>query len=116
MTSTRRLQGTILEKHRPTAKPAFLLTLVCMISLAAGQPVRTKAFKELHRFTGGVGGGIPLAALIRDGAGNLYGTTYQGGDFYYGVVFKVDTAGEETVLHSFTGADGMWPVGSLVRD
>jgi uncharacterized repeat protein (TIGR03803 family) len=57
-----------------------------------------------------------------DGAGNLYGTTSQGGGsgnngYGYGTVFKVDKTGTETVLHSFTGgADGASPGrGSLVR-
>jgi uncharacterized repeat protein (TIGR03803 family) len=47
--------------------------------------------------------------VIRDSAGNLYGTTYYGGlqsDFNpygYGVVYKLATTGQETVLYSFTG-------------
>jgi uncharacterized repeat protein (TIGR03803 family) len=43
--------------------------------------------------------------LARDGAGNLFGTTSGGGASGAGVVFKVDTSGNETVLHSFTGGD-----------
>jgi uncharacterized repeat protein (TIGR03803 family) len=35
----------------------------------------------LHSFTGLTDGGVPYDGLIRDSAGNLYGTTYQGGDF-----------------------------------
>jgi uncharacterized repeat protein (TIGR03803 family) len=53
--------------------------------------------------------------LVRDAAGNLYGTT-SGRGSGYGVVFKVDTTGNETVLHSFTGKDGAYPFGGLVRD
>jgi uncharacterized repeat protein (TIGR03803 family) len=61
----------------------------------------------LHSFTGGADGGNPYAGVIRDPAGNLYGTTYSGGASGQGVVFKLDTTGTETVLHSFTGgADG----------
>jgi len=55
--------------------------------------------------------------LIRDAAGNLYGSTVFGGAYRNcngntcGVVFKLDpTTGKETVLHSFTnGADGAYP-------
>ena len=48
--------------------------------------------------------------MIRDSAGNLYGTTDGGGVGGEGVVFKVDPAGDETVLHAFTGgADGGYP-------
>jgi len=59
----------------------------------------------------------PQAGLIQDAVGNLYGTTYYGGAFGNGVVFKLDTTGVETVLHTFTGkADGSNPAGPLVRD
>jgi len=48
-----------------------------------------------------VDGGGPQGGLIRDPVGNLYGTTSGGGAHVYGTVFKLDTAGKETVLHSF---------------
>jgi uncharacterized repeat protein (TIGR03803 family) len=58
----------------------------------------------LYSFTGGADGAYPLwVVLARDSAGNLYGTTADGGTSDAGVVLKVDTAGNETVLHSFTG-------------
>jgi uncharacterized repeat protein (TIGR03803 family) len=76
--------------------------------------------KLLYRFTGKADGGTPYTGLIRDVAGNLYGTTRYGGNFVCGggcgTVFKIDAAGHETVLHSFTGADGWVPQGRLVRD
>jgi uncharacterized repeat protein (TIGR03803 family) len=71
----------------------------------------------LHGFTGEPDGAFPAAALLRDGAGNLYGTTMRGGAFGYGTVFKLDSAGNESVLYSFTGgADGGNPVAALVQD
>ena len=70
----------------------------------------------LYSFTGG-DGQTPLADLVRDKNGNLYGTTRDGGAFGYGVVFKVDPTGNETVLYSFTGgADGAHPWAGVVRD
>jgi uncharacterized repeat protein (TIGR03803 family) len=68
---------------------------------------------------GGVpSGGLPSADLVRDAAGNLYGTTYSGGASGYGIVFKLDTADQETILHSFAGppTDGGYPNAGLVRD
>jgi uncharacterized repeat protein (TIGR03803 family) len=77
----------------------------------------------LHSFWGG-DGFWPFAPLLRDSAGNLYGTTEYGGTpkrgkcwYGCGTVFKLDSAGKETVLHAFTGGkDGGSPAGGLVRD
>ena len=57
----------------------------------------------LYSFTGGADGGNPSGPLIGDSAGNLYGTAVSGGTAGYGVVYKVDSAGHETVLYNFTG-------------
>jgi uncharacterized repeat protein (TIGR03803 family) len=71
----------------------------------------------LYSFTGGSDGGNPYASVVRDSSGNLYGTTYSGGVSGQGVVFKLDTTGTETVLHSFTGgADGGNPYAGVIRD
>jgi len=71
----------------------------------------------LHSFTGGADGGQPAAGVIRDSAGNLYGTTERGGGSNSGVVFKLDAAGNETVLHSFRGgADGAQPAAGVIQD
>jgi len=53
-----------------------------------------------------------------DSSGNLYGTTDAGGASGDGTVFKVDSSGNETVLHSFTGgSDGAGPYETvLLRD
>src|ERR1700733_7547867 len=79
-----------------------------------------KARREtvVHKFEGGnADGKLPYAGLIRDQEGNVYGTTYEGGPSNMGVVFKLDKAGTETVLHSFAGGgDGAHPYAQLVRD
>ena len=69
-------------------------------------------------------GGGPEGGMVRDSAGNLYGTTAYGGsgggsncgNFGCGTIFKLDTTGKETVLHSFVGTDGHGPRGGLIRD
>jgi len=71
----------------------------------------------LHSFNAdGVDGVNPYGGLIFDKAGNLYGTTYGGGKFGYGTVFKLSPSGGETVLHSFNadGTDGINPYGGMV--
>ncbi len=71
----------------------------------------------LYSFTGGPDGGFPLGGLTFDSKGNLYGTTNGGGGSGAGVVFKLDTSGNETVLYSFTGGpDGGFPLGGLIFD
>lgn len=78
----------------------------------------------LYTFTGRGDGAYPAGGLIRDAAGNLYGTASQGGKTHRsclqagcGVVFKLNPAGQETVLYTFTGPpDGETPLGSLVQD
>jgi uncharacterized repeat protein (TIGR03803 family) len=71
----------------------------------------------LYSFAGGADGGLPYSGVIRDSAGNLYGTAQFGGTAYAGVVYKLDTAGQESVLYSFTGgADGGQPYAGVIRD
>ena len=71
----------------------------------------------LYTFTGGSDGGGPYAgSLITDLTGNFYGTTSSGGTHNLGTVFKLDTSGNETVLHSFDGSDGWAPYSGLVMD
>jgi len=68
-------------------------------------------------------GGNPRATLIQGNDGNLYGTTWTGGDSYsdadeyytYGTVFKISTNGALTSLYSFGGIDGTYPVAGLVQ-
>jgi uncharacterized repeat protein (TIGR03803 family) len=75
-----------------------------------------------HSFNLG-NGADPVAGMTRGPSGNLYGTTYLGGDtkcYQYGcgTVFELDKAGKtERVLNKFTGgADGMFPEPLLARD
>jgi uncharacterized repeat protein (TIGR03803 family) len=71
----------------------------------------------LYRFKGKADGRAPFGSLIRDDAGNLYGTTTKGGASDAGVVFKVDATGKETVLYSFKGkSDGKTPMAGLIRN
>jgi uncharacterized repeat protein (TIGR03803 family) len=68
-------------------------------------------------------GKSPMADLLMDGAGNLYGTTSDGGSYSRGTVFRlapINTGWSETVLYSFCSqsgcTDGYSPQASLVAD
>jgi len=73
----------------------------------------------LYSFTGGSDGQAPEASLILDAAGNLYGTTVEGGDFS-GTVFELTPRNNrqwtEVQLHVFNGEDGENPAASLIFD
>jgi uncharacterized repeat protein (TIGR03803 family) len=103
----------------------LVLTMGVALNVVATQSAQAQTLTVLYSFAGLADGGDPLAGLVLDSAGNLYGTTNQGGSGLFncldgcGTVFKVDTAGNETVLHSFgeTGTDGAYPYyGSLFLD
>jgi uncharacterized repeat protein (TIGR03803 family) len=78
------------------------------------------AEKVLHSFDNS-DGFVPVASLVMDSAGNLYGTTELGGSAGLGVVFELspnsDGTWTETVLHSFAGGtDGSQPMCQLALD
>jgi uncharacterized repeat protein (TIGR03803 family) len=101
------LYGTTLEGGRGGAGTVFRLD-------PAGH------LKVLYSFTGGVDGGGPNAGLVLDPAGNLYGTTQYGQASTCvgcGVVYKLDPAGNQSVLHTFGNIDdGIFPNSGLIMD
>ena len=82
--------------------------------------------KVLHSFAiNGVDGADPQDGVILDAGGNLFGTTYYGGNFgqglHLGAVFELSPNPEgtwtEQILYSFTAApDGYYPVAGLIFD
>ncbi len=106
-------------------RPTPIVFALAAMAMNAAEPASAATFETLHAFTGGADGGKPLADLIMDAKGVLYGTTEAGGTGKKGVVFKLTPpkAGTktwtETVIHTFTGAkmkDGDSPTGGLVMD
>ncbi len=82
----------------------------------------TGAETVLYSFGSAAGDGeYPTAALIQDSAGNLYGTTVNGGGSSTctggcGTVFEISPSGTETLLYAFSGGDsGAYPSGALVQ-
>lgn len=114
MIRMRQVDESIFPTQLSMAGIGFCLALVLGIATHVAQ---AQTFTVLYSFKGPPDGGLPLAGLARDKQGNLYGTTWYGGAQGYGTVFKVDTRGNESVLHSFTGGiDGAYPYGGVVRD
>ncbi len=108
-----------LDLPHPTAKAilATLLTLLLALTLAA--PAQAQTFKVLHTFHG-KDGAAPVGQLVRDKAGNLYGTTVLGGagkcQGGCGAAFKMSKSGKMAWVHSFNGANGEQPEAGLLRD
>ncbi len=77
---------------------------------------RDTQLRQWHRWK------YPYSGLITDGAGNLFGTTTQGGIHDFGTVFELSPrqggGWSETVLHSFNfnGTDGIFPEAGLIFD
>jgi uncharacterized repeat protein (TIGR03803 family) len=100
----------------------ILLSLFTIILFAANSYAAATE-KVLHNFNhNGKDGTVPYGGVIFSG-GNLYGTTYQGGTYGYGVVFQLlpPAAGKgwtEKILHSFNdnNVDGTNPAAALVAD
>ncbi len=107
------MQGNRLSLR--TAVPILITAFLTMNLWAAAQE------KVLHSF-GGSGDGIdPVAGLVFDTEGNLYGTTSSGGALFNGTVFELKQRGDgtwvDTVLHSFgAGTDGADPHAGLTMD
>ena len=78
-------------------------------------------FAVSHRFDAYASDGWkPVSGLVEGSDGFLYGTAPIGGrpvtaSSRYGVVYRLDQVGAVTVLHTFTGSDGMRPLASLVQ-
>ncbi len=79
----------------------------------------------LYEFQGGKDGMDPRSRLVLDPAGNLYGTTYDGGSFKCatdgcGMVYELKPNGSggwtKSVLHTFHGKDGSYPTAGVVFD
>src|ERR1700722_4200528 len=108
------------QSLRPNSKARWSLSaaLASAVLLVAGVlptlPAQAQTEKLLHSFGQGSDGAIPNAGVIRDTAGNFYGTTSYGGTFGLGTVFRLSKDGE-TILYSFAGKDGAQP-GNLLLD
>src|SRR5258708_13844962 len=86
-------------------KRVLLLAIVSVLLRLCGVTAQAQTYKVLYSFKCGPSDGqTPEAGLVRDPAGNLYGTTANGGSASNGgVVFKIAPDGTEPILHRFTG-------------
>jgi uncharacterized repeat protein (TIGR03803 family) len=95
---------------RSSSRGAGILIAASMFMLLGGGMTAAQsrrgpgagAYSVLYSFQCEPDGANPYAGLVRDSAGNLYGTTTNGGAYGLGSVFKLTPSGTETVMHSFS--------------
>jgi uncharacterized repeat protein (TIGR03803 family) len=101
-------------------KLVFAMVVLFLLAAPLSSQAQKYTFKVLHTFHGPNGNG-PTGVLVRDAAGNLYGTTEAGGtgkcgDYGCGTVFKLNKKGQQVWLHSFDVTDGEEPFTGLIED
>ena len=92
----------------------------CGTAYKLTQTAQGWAETTLHTFQGQPDGDEPSVAVVRDKQGNLYGTTYFGGDYGYGSLFELSPLGvqwAEEILYSFPPPHGSGsPSSRLILD
>ncbi len=98
---------------RSTLGFALALSAIALLPFDAG----ASSFKVLHVFSQSGDGNTPLAGLIMDAGGDLYGTTVFGGAHDRGTLFRIAPDGQEEIVYSFgVGDDAAWPDSELTAD
>ena len=90
------------------------LTLAFALALASVVPAASQTLEVLANFKPDLG--IPEAKLLHASDGYLYGTTFAGGEYGLGSVFRIrpNGTGFETI-RSFSRSDGAYPAGELIE-
>jgi uncharacterized repeat protein (TIGR03803 family) len=117
--------ASIFHVNLPTGNIALICVVLLATIILAAPTAQTQTFRVIHAFTGGVDGAIPLAGLIADRAGTLYGTASGGGQtggscgsYGCGAAFRLKSSGTDwalTPLYVFQGGtDGANPEARMV--
>jgi len=118
MASVRQHRISTLGTTLRAAAAVLALGIVFVVAIAATQAAQAQTYQVIHNFTGAGDGVNPRAGLTKDAAGNLYGTTRDGGKYGLGVVFKLahkSSGWVLTPLYSFAGGnDGANPDAKVI--
>jgi uncharacterized repeat protein (TIGR03803 family) len=110
----------MLRKKSFRKRRATLVLMVFGVLLGAAWAQTESVLYSFCAQNSCIDGANPLAGLVFDQEGNLYGTTNKGGAYNDGAVFKLTPKGKETVLYSFCAqnncTDGAFPYAGLVFD
>ncbi|HZT44312.1 MAG TPA: choice-of-anchor tandem repeat GloVer-containing protein [Chthonomonadaceae bacterium] len=91
----------------------FLLSVLILASARHAQAQVVESI--LHTFNSYADGADPSGSLIQGQDGAYYGTTFYGGPNNFGTIYKIDSSGKLTTIHSFSGPDGDHPACQLIQ-
>jgi len=100
---------------------SMVLSIVALV-LVSVSTASAQTEKVLHAFGAGTDGAYPFDTPIFDANGNMYGTTWEGGNTNHGTVFEMSPDGKggwnEAVLYNFQGrpTDGGKVSGGVILD
>jgi uncharacterized repeat protein (TIGR03803 family) len=95
------------------------LGLLFIVALISASPAEASSYVDIYSFDAPGDGVSPSGSLVMDSQGRLYGTTYAGGAYGDGTVFRLTKPasgnGEwtEEILHSFDYTDGFGPIAGV---
>jgi len=107
------IESIELRITKEIMRKLIVIAILMLALVATLSPARAQTFTVLHQFDGQLDdGAFSEGSVIRDAAGNLYGTTTNPG-----TVFKIDSKGKESILAFLNGGSlGVFPTGSLTQD
>lgn len=112
-----RVQSPTSIWQRSCGLPAFAVALFYVLTVIVSQLAQAQTFTVLHNFTGGADGDMPYSGVTLDRAGNLYGTTAQGGSTGLGTVYQLKLFHNQWLLnplYQFQQQIGAYPQGRVV--
>ncbi len=121
MQCKQQFRNLLLNIISRAATAALAIAVVFALTVVLASPAQAQVWTEqvLHSFGNGSDGVSP-SGMVFDSAGNLYGTTSDGGAYGIGTVFELTPNGHggriEHVLFSFNGPDGAQPLGGVIFD
>jgi len=90
-------------------KLRLLVRTALVLGTGSSAVLSAQTFNTLFSFDGDTTGANPVGRLTQGLDGNFYGTTSSGGINFDGEVFKITPTGTYSILHTFSGQDGVGP-------
>src|SRR5581483_10136576 len=97
----------LFAEAKRAASVSLVLIAAFSLSAASPQPAESQTYKVIHNFTDkGKDGATPYGGPVLDRLGNLYGSTYLGGQYGSGSVYRLSPSGSSwnySSLYSLRG-------------